>query len=59
MTSLTDRDEFVLTKEEFYTVLRYFEDSLTALSDEEQTELVFREGPIRDMLREIKQEQEA
>lgn len=58
MTSLSEDTEFVLTKEEFYTVLQYFEDSMTAISDEEQMELVFREGPIRDLLREIKREQE-
>lgn len=46
-----------LTDEQFETVLSYFEDSLTVVTDDEQAELVFREGPIRDLLREIKVEQ--
>lgn len=48
---------YELTEEQFDAISEYFEFALTAISDEEQADLVFMETPIRDMLREIKREQ--
>lgn len=43
-----------LTTEQFDALHRYFEYSLIAVSDEEQSELVHMEKPLRDMLRDIR-----
>ena len=45
-----------LTDEQYTALLEYFELSLTAVSDEEQEDLVFREKPLRDMLRSLSAE---
>lgn len=42
-----------LTEQQFQLLKDYFETALTAISDEEQAELVFMEKPLRDMLREV------
>ena len=44
---------YVLTEEQFGYLRDYFELALTAVTDEEQDELVFMEKPIRDMLRDL------
>jgi len=46
-----------LTDEQFDRIQEYFEFALVAMSDEEQADLVFMEGPLRDMLREVKANQ--
>ena len=42
---------YVLTQEQYESLVEYFDTALTAISDEEQAELVFMEKPLRDMLR--------
>lgn len=50
---------YTLTDDEFRQITEYFELALTVISDEEQVELVLREKPLRDMLRDIKRRQTA
>lgn len=45
---------YVLTDEQYADLCAYFEFALTAISDEEQAELVHMELPLRDMLRSLK-----
>jgi hypothetical protein len=45
---------YTLTDEQFERLLAYFELCKTAISDDEQDKLLDMEGPLRDMLREIK-----
>lgn len=45
---------YTLTEAQFELLTEYFELAMTAISDDEQETLVFMEGPIRDMLREVK-----
>lgn len=47
---------YVLSDEQYEELRSYFELSLTAMSDEEQADLVFREKPLRDMLRNLSPE---
>lgn len=45
---------YTLTEGQFQQLQAYFELALTAISDEEQDELVNREKPLRDMLRQVR-----
>lgn len=49
---------YTLTAGQFQQLQSYFELALTAISDDEQDELVHREKPLRDMLRQVRQDQD-
>lgn len=48
---------YTLTESQFEQLHAYFELALTAISDQEQDELVLREKPLRDMLRQVRSDQ--
>ena len=45
-----------LTDAQYSSLREYFELALTAISDEEMSDLVFLEKPLRDMLRSLSPE---
>jgi len=45
---------YILTDEQYQNLRKYFELALTAISNDEQEELVFMEKPLRDMLRQLR-----
>lgn len=45
---------YTLTKEQFETLLAYFERATTAVSNEEVAELLRMDTPLRDMLRAMR-----
>ena len=44
---------YLLTDEQFKALSEYFELAFTAVTNEEQEELVFREYPCRDIMRSL------
>ena len=44
---------YELTDEQYQSLLAYFELAKTAMSDDEQAELIVMEKPLRDMLRAL------
>lgn len=49
---------FTLTEEQFTLLLNHMERSFSAMSDEEIAALLVEEIDLRDMLRQIKQDQD-
>jgi hypothetical protein len=47
---------YILSDDQYETLRNYFELAMTAISDEEQHELVFMEKPLREMLRQLRPE---
>lgn len=47
---------YILSDEQYENLRDYFELAMTAISDDEQHELVFMEKPLREMLRQLRPE---
>jgi hypothetical protein len=47
---------YILSDDQYETLRNYFELAMTAISDDEQHELVFMEKPLREMLRQLRPE---
>lgn len=45
---------YILSDEQYENLRDYFELAMTAMSDDEQAELIFKELPLRDMLRQLR-----